>query len=166
MVAGDFVRVFEPEGPGVDSTLTFPRTGSFRWESVIPEKLIRDKYFPDYKRRIREPAGFLLAYQRVFHTPRWLLGIFSLAIVLAAIASFFGPPRSSARAAYLLLGGMGLGIVLGSIATVELNVRFLVPAIPLLICGGVLALRDLTVAFSRSAAPAPAPTPPSVRPAR
>jgi hypothetical protein len=42
-----------------------------------------------------------------------------------------------------LLGGMALGMLLGTVATVELNVRFLVPTIPLLVCAGVLALLDL-----------------------
>ena len=165
-VTGDFVRLFEPGGVGVDSTLTMPRRGSFAWETVYPEALIRDKYFPGFYRQIREPDGFLLAYQRVFHTPRWLMGIFLLAIVAAAVTRFFGRPRASARGAYLLFGGMAFGLLLGPVATVELNVRFLVPAVPLLVCGGFLALRDLALVVSRSLAPARAPTPPSVRPAR
>ena len=165
-VTGDFVRLFEPGGAGVDSTLTMPRRGLFAWETVYPEALIRDKYFPGFYRQIREPDGFLLAYQRVFHTPRWLMGIFLLAIVAAAVTRFFGRPRASARGAYLLFGGMAFGLLLGPVATVELNVRFLVPAVPLLVCGGFLALRDLALVVSRSLAPARAPTPPSVRPAR
>jgi hypothetical protein len=165
-VTGDFVRLYEPGGAGVDSTLTMPRRGSFAWETVYPEALIRDKYFPGFYRQIREPDGFLLAYQRVFHTPRWLMGIFLLAIVAAAVTRFFGRPRASARGAYLLFGGMASGLLLGPVATVELNIRFLVPAVPLLVCGGFLALRDLALVVSRSLAPARAPTPPSVRPAR
>ena len=165
-VTGDFVRLFEPGGAGVDSTLTMPRRGSFAWETVYPEALIRDKYFPGFYRQIRAPDGFLLAYQRVFHTPRWLMGIFLLAIVAAAVTRFFGRPRVSARGAYLLFGGMAFGLLLGPVATVELNIRFLVPAVPLLVCGGFLALRDLALVVSRSLAPARAPTPPSVRPAR
>ncbi|MBA3716816.1 MAG: hypothetical protein H0W87_01125 [Actinobacteria bacterium] len=167
LVASDFGRIFEPGGGGLDPPLLFPRKGSFAWETVIPEKLQRDAYFPGYRRTIREPSGFLLAYQRVFHTPRWLMGIFGLAVILAAVVRFFGRPERSARAAYLLLGGMGLSIVLGAVATVELNLRFLAPAVPLLVCGGVLALRDLAAAasarwprLSRSTAPVQAPTPP------
>jgi hypothetical protein len=148
LVAGDFARVFEPGGGGVDTPLRFPQKGSFTWESVQPLKTWHDRYFPDYRRTIREPSGFLVAYQKVFHTARWLMGAFVLAIVLAAVISFFGRPRRSARAIYLLFGGMAVGIVLGSVATVEMNVRFLIPAIPLLVCGGVLALRDLVEAGS------------------
>jgi hypothetical protein len=111
-------------------------------------KTWRDTYFPDYQRTIREPFGFLLAYQQVFHTARWLMGAFVLALVLAAVLSVFGRPSRSARAIYLLFGGMGVGLVLGSIATVEMNLRFLIPAIPLLVCGGVLAFRDLAEALS------------------
>jgi dolichyl-phosphate-mannose-protein mannosyltransferase len=148
LVATDFARIFEPGGGGVDTPLRFPRKGSFTWESVQPLKTWRDTYFPDYRRKIREPSGLLSAYQTVFHTARWLLGALVLAIVLAAVVSLFGRPRRSARAIYLLLGGMGVGIVLGSVATVDMNVRFLVPAVPLLICGGVLASRDLAEAAS------------------
>jgi hypothetical protein len=166
VVTEDFLRVFEPGGGGVDPTLVFPSSRSFVWERVEPEKSMRNRYFPGYRRTVREPAGFLLGYQRVFHTQRWLIGLFALAVLLAAVASFFGRPERSARAVYLLLGGMGLLLVLGSVATVELNVRFLAPVVPLLVCGGILALRDLVTAFSPSAARAAAPTPPSPRPAR
>jgi hypothetical protein len=165
-MAGDVGRTFEPEGGGVDPTLVFPSSRSFVWERVQPERSLRDRYFPGYRRMVREPAGFLLGYQRVFHMQRWLMGLFLLAVLLAAAASLFGRPARSLRAAYLLLGGMGLGLVLGSVATVELNVRFLAPAVPLLVCGGVLALRDLVTALSRSTAPAGAPKSPSPRPAR
>jgi hypothetical protein len=143
LVAADFARIFEPGASGVDTPLRFPQKSSFTWESVQPLKTWRDTYFPDYRRKIREPSGLLLAYQKVFHTARWLLGALVLAIVLAAVVSLFGRPRRSARAIYLLFGGMGVGIVLGSVAIVEMNVRFLVPAVPVLICGGILAFRDL-----------------------
>jgi 4-amino-4-deoxy-L-arabinose transferase-like glycosyltransferase len=166
LVAGDFGRIFQPGGGGVDPTLLFPSSGSFVWERVQPEKIRRDKYFPGYRRTVREPAGFLLAYQRVFHSARWLMGLFGLAIVVAAFVQFFARPERSKRAVYLLLGGMGLGLVLGSVATVELNVRFLAPAVPLLVCGGILALRDLAASISRSTARARVPTPPSGHPAR
>jgi hypothetical protein len=148
VVAADFARVFEPGGGGVDTPLRFPQKGSFTWESVQPLKTWHDTYFPEYRRTIREPSGFLMAYQRVFHSARWLMGAFVLAIALAAVVRFFGRPRRSARATYLLFGGMAVGIILGSVATVDLNVRFLVPVIPLLACGGVLALRDLAEAAS------------------
>lgn len=160
VVAGDFGRTFEPEGGGVDPTLVFPSSRSFVWESAQPERSLRDRYFPGYRRTVREPAGFLLAYQRVFHTQRWLMGLFALAVLLGAVASLVGRPERSLRAAYLLLGGMGLGLVLGPVATVELNLRFLAPAVPLLVCAGVLAVRDLVTAFSRSTGRAPAPISP------
>jgi hypothetical protein len=148
LVAGDFARVFEPGGGGVDTPLRFPEKGSFTWESVQPLKTWHDTYFPDYRRTIREPSGLLLAYQNVFHAARWLLGAFVLAMVLATVLSFFGRPRCSLRAIYLLFGGMGVGLVLGSVATVEMNLRFLIPAIPLILCGGVLASRDVAEAGS------------------
>ena len=146
LVAGDFARVFEPGGGGVDTPLRFPKKGSFTWESVQPLKTWHDTYFPDYQRTIREPSGFLLAYQKVFHTARWLMGALVLAILLATVVRFFGQPRRSSRSIYLLLGGMAIGLILGPVATVELNIRFLLPAIPLLVCGGALALRDLAEA--------------------
>ena len=111
-------------------------------------KTWHDTYFPDYQRTIREPSGFLLAYQKVFHTARWLMGALVLAILLATVVRFFGQPRRSSRSIYLLLGGMAIGLILGPVATVELNIRFLLPAIPLLVCGGVLALRDLAEAVA------------------
>ncbi len=148
LVAADFMRVFEPGARGVDTPLRFPREGSFTWETVQPLKTWHDRYFPDYRRKIRAPSGFLQAYQKVFHTPRWLMGGFVLAILLATVVRFFGQPRRSSRSIYLLLGGMAIGLILGPVATVELNIRFLLPAIPLLVCGGVLALRDLAEAVA------------------
>jgi hypothetical protein len=148
LVATDFGRFFEPGGGGIDTPLRFPETRSFAWESTQPLKGLRDEYLPHYRRKVRDPAGFLLLYQRVFHTARWLMGAFALAILLATVVRFFGRPDKSARAAYLLLGGMAIGMLLGTVATVELNVRFLVAVVPLLVCGGVLALRDLGAAVS------------------
>ena len=151
MVSSDFIRFFEPGGPGVDPPLLFASRHSFRWESRLPARKLRAAYLPDYRRHVREPSGFLQAYQRWFHTPRWLMGALSLAILLLTLGATRAPRReddSRRRHAAYLFGGMGLSLLVGTVATVELTVRFMVPAVPLLVCGGTLALVELASTWS------------------
>jgi hypothetical protein len=144
LVARDFGRSFEPGAGDVDFALRFPTKSARPWENRQPLKQLRDTYFPSYRRSVREPAGFLRGYALVFHTQRWLMGALVLAMIAAALARLFR--RRGDRggpSVYLLLGGMAVGMLIGTVATVELNRRFLVPTVPLIVCGGVLALRDL-----------------------
>ena len=48
-----------------------------------------------------------------------------------------------------LLTGSALAMLLGSTATSEFIVRYLIPTVPLLTCGGILALMDLARAVRR-----------------
>jgi hypothetical protein len=64
-----------------------------------------------------------------------------LALATAAIGRGRAPmPRS--RETFLLTGA-ALAMLLGSAATSEFVLRYLIPVVPLLVCGGVAACADL-----------------------
>lgn len=70
-------------------------------------------------------------------TPRPLLAV-ALLLALAAVIR-----RTRYRREVFLLAGSGTALALGSVATSELIVRYLVPAVPLLLLAGVIAAVDL-----------------------
>ena len=79
-------------------------------------------------------------------TPRPLLGLLLLAgLVALGLAAF--RRRSLVvphRQEIFLLTGVSLSLLVSAVMTVELQVRYLLPTIPLLVGGGVLALADLS----------------------
>ena len=98
----------------------------------------------------------LRRYQDLIHTPRWLLGPLAIAALLAVVLAAFR--RNRAVMAHgrevMLLAGAGLAMLVGSVATSEFIVRYLIPFVPLLISGGILALTDLArLAVQRSGNP-------------
>jgi hypothetical protein len=50
-----------------------------------------------------------------------------------------------------LLAGAGLAMLLGTAATSEFVLRYLIPVVPLLVCGGVAAAADLAALAARLA---------------
>jgi hypothetical protein len=148
VVTADFLRFFRPGVmstlPGYDHAITFPRDPrpiAARFE------VIRARVIPDYTPRTRAPAGALVAYQRWVHTPRWLLGGLVLASLLALLLAVAGCRRVSLpriRETFLLVGA-GLGLLVVA-ANWHFEPRYLVPAVPLLVAGGVLAVTDLASA--------------------
>jgi hypothetical protein len=152
VVAADFLRYFRPgamsEGNS-DFALTLPERGRI----VRRNAEVRDRHFPSYRPEVLPPARFARDYQRALHTPRWLVGAFAAAalaaLLLAALARGSLPlPR---RRETLLLAGAALAMLLGSAATSAFVLRYLVPVVPILVCGGLAASADL-VGASRAAA--------------
>ena len=79
-----------------------------------------------------------MAYQDVFHTPRWFLALCVIAVIATLV--FNGVPR---RAEQIVLTGGPLLALLGQAATAQFAIRYELPFIGSLIAGGVVAMRDL-----------------------
>jgi hypothetical protein len=141
LVAGDFLRFFEPEvaSPGRES-LTYelpPRHLLLYWD----DPPLRETLFPDYRPVVHGPAAAIRAYVRWVHLPGWVIGVLLLASLLAVVRrSVLGRERRSSTPAALLLFGVALCILLGSVASTLFRVRYLIPTEPLLICAIALTL--------------------------
>jgi hypothetical protein len=143
-IGSDFLRYFNPgqmSRGNSDLALTLPEEGRI----VRRNELIRDRYFPRYEPQVHEPAALMRGYQHRFHTPRWLMGLFALAGVLALAMALIGRGRVPLphRKEILLFVGAALLMLLGSAATSEFVLRYLIPVVPLLVCGGLAACADL-----------------------
>lgn len=153
VVGRDVLRYFEP-GVGSlgesDIAITLPRTPATGPPTV--NLALRDRILPGYVPRSRPPAAVARAYADVVHPPRPLLGVLvvATAVLLAAVALTRGRLRSPHWPEAVLLTGMGLAMLIGTAATSAFVVRYLMPAVPLIVTGGTLALVDWTnVARSR-----------------
>jgi hypothetical protein len=148
LVLADLGRFFIPGvgSPGrSDTAIELPRSPA----DVTVVEPLRERFLPDYRPRMRPGAGVLADVGSVLHTPRWLLALLTLAAGVALVRR--GPHR---REVALLTGG-ALAMLLGSAATSEMNVRYLIPCVPLLVAGGTLAMHDLA---TRTSAPAVQPS--------
>jgi hypothetical protein len=98
----------------------------------------------------------LVEYGELIHTPRALMGLLGVAglMTLALAAAARNRIQVPHRKEIFLLTGSAVALLLGSVAVVNPLLRYLVPAVPLLVCGGLLAARDLLAAT----APRPAGT--------
>jgi len=134
----DFVKSFEPDGGGLSRALEFLPPGV---KNDVTGG-VKAAYENNYNQRIAAPQAELRAYSRVFHTPRPLIGIFTLAAVLSlALAAVSRRWRKiSMPAETLLLTAMGLGVFIGSIATASTELRYLIPVVPLLSLAGATSL--------------------------
>ena len=109
----------------------------------------RDRFLPGYDPPARAPAGFLHGYQKVFKTPRVTLALLLLAARVALVGGWTGRLRPSERYGgwdVFLLAGGGAALLLGSVLTSAFVLRYLLPAVPLIVCGGVLAVGRLVTA--------------------
>lgn len=114
--------------------------------SPVLNVVARDKWEPGFRPAVHAPSSFLRGYQRWLHTPRWLLAVFVLAglLSLASLMMKRWRSRLTRRPEVFLLLGAGLSILIGSTATTTSTLRYLIPVVPLLTAGGVLALVDLS----------------------
>jgi hypothetical protein len=146
-VADDFLAYFDPNGGGMETAITLPRRG--QQDGFDPDTKAR--LLPRYRREFHAPYQLVRAYQRAIHTPRWLMGLFALSSVLALLLGAWRRARKTMayRAQTLLLAGMAVGMLVGTAAVSSMFVRYLVPAVPLLVCAGVLSLSDLASLTSR-----------------
>jgi hypothetical protein len=129
MVAADVARYFEP---GVasrsvsDTAIGFPRPG----QATGLDPRIAHRWFPGVVTEVRSPAAFVRGYAGWIHTPRWLMGL----LVLTGLAGFLTGPR---RREIFLLVGAPLALLIGATATSDFILRYLIPTVPLLFCGGL-----------------------------
>ena len=104
------------------------------------------RYIPGYVEPEFNPGAFLVRLEYNLHTPRWLMAIFAVCALAATVMAVARRGRTNtgntAEAAFLV--GAGLLILLGSAATSGFVLRYLIPEVPLLVCGGVLAIHELT----------------------
>lgn len=145
IVAADFLRFFDPTASAYSdsdgSTVTFPSAPLNGWLSAP----VRDRYLPGYVSRVRWPASALVQYQKYSPDPRLLLGVLTAAALVAFLSPILslGRLRIGWRPEILLFTGSGLAMLLASAAFVAFVVRYLIPAIPLLACGGIVGAREL-----------------------
>jgi hypothetical protein len=141
VVASDTLRYFGPAASDTSLGLKLPtrqRTG----EWFDPKEAA--KYFPDFRPRVHSPAAAARAYVTAIHFPGPLLALLllpPLALVPARIRRRAGPPRHGAEV--LLLTGGAAALIVGATATSGFVVRYMIPAVPLLVAGAALALAEL-----------------------
>jgi 4-amino-4-deoxy-L-arabinose transferase-like glycosyltransferase len=144
VVAGDSLRFFEPgvgSRGGSDVALKLPARPEDRPLNLSARK----QFAPGFQPRVAAPAGALRAYQSIFHVPRWLLAGLVLATFVALLAALVGRGRFAfpqRREAFLLVGG-GVAVLVGSAATSEFVLRYLIPVVPLLLAGGFASAEAL-----------------------
>lgn len=144
-VVGDFLRFFRPgvEPPqasgGYKEPILLPAPGDVVFRSPFADS-VRAQYFPGYERRIRAPASALRDAQKYLHSSKPIAALMLLlALVSLAISLRRLQPH---RAETFLFAGAALAM-LALAASLEYQVRYLVPVMPLLVCGGLVAARDL-----------------------
>jgi hypothetical protein len=152
VVARDVLRYFRPGESSAgrsDSAITLPAKPDQQTAPVNPD--VRDAFFPGYAPRAHAPADLARAYAAVVHPPRPLLGLLVVATLVLLGHAVFARRRLRAQLQRwpeaLLLTGMGMAMLIGTAASSAFVVRYLIPAVPLLVAGGTVALADLARAY-------------------
>lgn len=145
----DLGRFFEPglmkRGDNDDLTTTFGRYNP-NDELMLPATNLKYRTFDDYVAHERWPSPLIEQYSRVVHLPRLPLA----ALLLGALAGVLVPQlRRSVRhpAEVALLSGAALSILVGHALTSDFAVRYMIPAVPMLVVGGIAGSRWLVVAL-------------------
>jgi hypothetical protein len=141
IVSRDFLRFFEP-GAGsdhdVDGSIELPRVAPPDLAGLprgfTPERAAAERAAPASGGLARA----LRAYGRAVHVPRWLLALLTLAGVAALCV------RSVPRRREIALPlGAALALLLGSAATYDFELRYLLPAVPAIGVAGAVAVERL-----------------------
>ena len=142
LVVRDFVRYAIPgnkSAGNADTAITFPaqpRVAPPLWNQPTA-----DRYLGGQRPTVQGPDGVVRAYASVVHLPRPLVALLALIGVAALlVAPWRDVPR---RKEILLLTGTGVVMILGSVASSSFVLRYLVPAVPFIVCGGFAATLDL-----------------------
>jgi hypothetical protein len=145
MVAADTTYFFRPAGwrIGFDPGIVLHEQREFPWKNT-PNPVVR-RYFPGTQIAKAWPMDAVVDYSRYTRPPRPLLAALVLAALVSLVLALAGRGRLQLphQPESTFLAGLALAMLVGSTATVELNLRFLVPALPLIACAGALALTDL-----------------------
>jgi dolichyl-phosphate-mannose-protein mannosyltransferase len=155
-VTNDLLRFFEPgvgsPAKASDDALKLPAHPRISPYAPVPK--LRRRNFPGYTPAAGRLSPAARAYVGTFHTPRWAMAAMALAAAAALVARAVRRVRAGARSPgareVFLLSGCALAMLLGSVATSDFIVRYLTPAVPLLVCGGILAVRSLGAEFRSS----------------
>lgn len=143
LVTTDFLRFFQPglaSFSGDDKTVTLPSPALT--PKVQPKR--RDTVLGRPVERPRWPERLLRRYAALIHTPRWLMAFLAITSTAALFAGLVSRGRYVPRRREIfLLAGSALAMLLGSAATSDFTLRYLVPAVPLLVAGGAIAAREL-----------------------
>lgn len=147
MVGSAVLSVFDPGSGGWEAPVRFAAPGSHNWV----DRNVKRAYLAGYRRRTGWPQSILRGYWDVLHTPRLLLGILTAASLLSlGLAALSRRWRAvSMPAETLLVTGMGFLLLLGTVGTSDVNMRYVLPGSPLLALGGACALRSAVVATRR-----------------
>jgi hypothetical protein len=132
------LAVFRPSGGGWETSEEFPGPHSTDWVDPV----VKREFERNYHRRVDFPQAQLRAYWKLLHTPRLLMGLLSvLALLLVLPAAVSRRWRQCVMAPeIILLTGGGLALTVGAISTSDLNVRYAMPAEPLLVLGAAVAV--------------------------
>jgi hypothetical protein len=152
LVWSDFTRYFDADAVSrgnSDLAVQLPQFGRL----VGNNEVARDRWFPDFVPHVQPPARRMRDYHQAVHTPRTLMGALALAAVAAllfsAMAALLRRAPLPRRREVFLLSGAALAVLLGTAATSEFVLRYLIPVVPLLVCGGVAAAADLAALAAR-----------------
>jgi len=137
MVAADFGRYFDPRSRdyGAPRLPTEPGPG--------PDTAFRRRLVSGHEPSQSFPDDATRWYAERIHAWPPMMGFLAVvALVAVAAMSRRGAPPGR-RSAILLFSGSGLAMLLGSAATSEFDIRYLVPCVPLLVIGGAFGLAYL-----------------------
>jgi hypothetical protein len=155
LVWKDFLRYFTPGARSrgnSDLAVALPQFGRL----VRRNEIARDRWFPGFVPHVRPPAKRVRDYHERVHVPRPLMAALAIAalveLALAAAALALRRPRPPRHREVFLLAGAALAMLLGTAATSEFVLRYLIPVVPLLVCGGAAASADLAALAARLAA--------------
>lgn len=150
-VGTDFLRYFVPaatDGDGYQTNLAeniplvVPPSPEDALRSAVNGD-IRRGFLHNYRPSYGRLAKAMRFYTRIVHTARPLIAAFTLAILLVFLLAIRDRRLRRHGPELLLLGGGGLAMLVGSAATFKFDLRFLIPAVPLIAGGGVIAVSDL-----------------------
>jgi hypothetical protein len=149
MVGRDFLRFYQPGAGsehGVDDSIVLPRVAPPDLAGLprgfTPERAAAERAAPTSGGLPR----VLRAYQRIVHVPRWLLALLTVAAAAALCV-----PRVPRRREIAFPLGAALALLLGSAATYDFELRYLLPAVlPIGVAGAVAVERLLAVRAARA----------------
>lgn len=150
LMTRDFVRFFTPSGGAVYADLHLPSRVEPNPDTALAfPREVRARWFPDYRRPGPSDDNPAADYQRFFRTPRLMLGSLLSLTVVALLLPLASRRRFLIRhhRELFLLGTSALAMLVMSVATVDMSMRYLVPIEPLLISAGALAISELGLAW-------------------
>ena len=153
LVWDDFLRYFTP-GRVRAGTPTSPSRCRSSAGSCAATRSRGIGGSPASSRTCSPPAKRVRDYHERVHVPRPLMAALAIAALLelaiAAAAFALRRPPPPRRREVFLLAGAALAMLLGTAATSEFVLRYLIPVVPLLVCGGVAAAADLAALAAAS----------------